>query len=428
MSDSPIVVRGRKVIAPTLGWDSNLVAVRAEGIEVVCDDGRTYVDFASGTAVLNIGHRHPKVVEAIHRQVDKLLHTGGNFRYEPVVELGERLAAICPGEIGMFFFSNSGAEAVEGCLKLARYVTGRPAIIAFAGAFHGRTLGAASVTSSAAKYRHHYKPLLPEVYHVPYPNPYRMSDGDPARAAAICLDHLDELFTHFVKPDEIAAVLVEPLQGEGGYVVPPSAFLRELRRITDDAGILLIFDEVQTGIGRTCKWFAAEHHGVVPDAMAVAKSIASGLPLSAVASTPAIMERWTKGAHGTTFGGNPVACAAACATIDVIRDEGLLEAGTEKSIHVRTRLDAIAARHPTIGEVRGLGLMIGIELVKDGRKPDPDALAHVLAAWREAGFVLIGCGTHGNVVRYIPPLIAPLDVVDRSLDIFDEALTAYERR
>lgn len=429
MSQSEIVKRGKKVISQTLGWETRLVAVSAQGIEVACDDGRTYIDFTSGTAVLNIGHRHPKVVEAIHKQVDLLIHTGGNFRYEPMVELGEKLAAICPGKIGMFFFSNSGAEAVDGCLKMARFVTGRQAIISFTGAFHGRTLGATSITTSASKYRNRYRPLLPEVYQTVFPNPYRLTTAnDPEAATDRALGHLEKLFIHQVKPEEVAAVIIEPVQGEGGYIAPPSRFMVELRRITKENGIMLIFDEVQTGMGRTCKWFAAQHHDVVPDIMAIAKALASGLPISAVASTPELMAQWPTGAHGTTFGGNPVACAAASATIDVIREEGLLAKGMDKAVHVRQRLAEIQQKHPTIGDVRGLGLMIGIELVKGDKEPDPEALGFVRDKWREAGFLVIGCGTFGNVVRFIPPLITPMDILDRSLDVLEQALTDYEKR
>jgi 4-aminobutyrate aminotransferase len=429
MSESEWVRRGKKVIAPTLGWETELVALRAKGVEVACDDGRTYVDFTSGTGVLNIGHRHAHVVQAIKRQLEKVLHTGGNYWYESLVQLGEKLQAICPGNLGMFFFSNSGAEAVEGSLKLARYVTGRPAIVSFTGAFHGRTLGATSITGSNAKYRYRYKPLLPEVYAIPYPYTYRLTpDNDPEAATRIALDHLEQLFTHRVKPDEVAAVILEPVQGEGGYIPAPASFLREIRRITKEHDILLIFDEVQSGMARTCKWFACEHAGVVPDVMTIAKAIASGLPLSCVASTPAIMKNWTRGAHGTTFGGNPVAAAAAVATIEVIEKEDLLEIGMEKSRRVRERLAEIQKRHPTVGDVRGLGLMIGIELVGRDRKPDPEALQFVKAKWREEGFVVISCGTYGNVVRFIPPLVTPTRLLDRSLDILDDALAAYEKK
>ena len=428
MKKSQVVQRGRKVIAPTLGWETELVAVRARGYQVTCDDGRTYVDFTAGTAVLNTGHRHPKVIRAAKAQMDRLVHSGGNYWFEPMVTCAEKLAEICPGDIGMFFFSNSGAEAVEGCIKMARYVTGRPAIIAMNGAFHGRTLACTALTTSAAKYRHRYAPFMPEVYRIPFPYPYRMTeDNDPEEATRICLDHLDGLFTRAVRPDQVAAILVEPMQGEGGYIPATRTFLKELRRITRRHGILLVFDEVQTGMGRTCRWWGSEHFDVVPDAMAIAKGVASGFPLSVVAASPRLMAKWTTGAHGTTFGGNPVSCAAA-ATIDVIREEDLLAKGMKKAEFAMKRLEEIRERHRTVGDVRGLGLMIGIELVKRNRAPDPEALSFVKAHWRKAGFLIHGCGTYGNGVRFIPPLNTPKNVIAESLGVLDDALTRYEKR
>ena len=428
MPESKIVARGKKVIAPTLGWDTDLVAMSADGVNVLCDDGRTYIDFASGTAVLNIGHRPAKVVEAAKAQIDKLIHSGCVFWYEPIVRLAETLAEITPGDIGMFFFSNSGAEAVEGSVKLAKYVTRRPAVISFTGGFHGRTLGAVSFTSSNVKYRTRYRPLLPEVYSAPYPYCFRCPFGCKKETCDMaCMAYIKYMFQHLVKPEDVACMLIEPVAGEGGYIVPPVDFIQRLRAICDENGIMLIFDEVQTGFGRTCKWFAADHFGVTPDVMAISKAIAAGFPLSAVASRPEIMNQWDRGAHGTTFGGNPVACAAALASIETIREQKILDKGMELSVHVRKRLAQIKKKHKTVGDVRGLGLMIGVEMVKPDNAPDPDALSFVLGRLRSEGFIVIGCGTYSQVMRYIPPLNSPPELVDQSLDIVDKALAEYEK-
>ncbi|MDP8257127.1 MAG: aminotransferase class III-fold pyridoxal phosphate-dependent enzyme [Candidatus Alcyoniella australis] len=421
---SDLLERAAKVIAPTLGMDTDLVALSSDGVEVRCDNGKTYYDFASGTAVLNIGHGPAKVKQAAKRQIDQFIHSGCVFHYESLVRLAELLAEVTPQGIGKFFFSNSGAEAVEGCLKLARYVTGRPGIVSFTGAFHGRTLGAASVTTSSVKYRTRYGPLLPEVYQVPFPYCYRCPYGLQRESCGLqCFEALLQFQKHVLAPSETAAFLIEPQQGEGGYVPCDPEFMTRLRELCDEQQVLLIFDEVQTGFGRTCKWFCAEHYGVTPDAMAIAKGIAGGFPLSAVAARPELMDRWSRGAHGTTFGGSPVSCAAGVALIETIREQNLLEQGMKKAEHVRQRLAQMQAELPLIGDVRGWGMMIGIELVQPGGKqPNPEALNKVLADALEQNFVMISCGPSGNVIRYIPPLVAPLELIDRSLDIIEHSL------
>ncbi len=419
---SKLVNRARRVLTPALYWDTDLEVVRAEGVYVWGRDRKRYLDFSSGTATTNIGHCPPRVVAAAKKQLENLIHAGCVYYYESIVALGEELARIMPGDIDMFFFSNSGAEAIEGALKLARYVTGRHGIIGFEGAFHGRTLGCISITSSNVKYRRHYAPLLPSVYLLPFPYVYRSEAGSADECVRECIGRLEELLARQLPPDELAAIVVEPVQGEGGYVVPPVEFVTKLREIATRAGALLIFDEVQTGFGRTGRWFACEHFGVVPDVMVVAKGIASGFPLSAVAAPRAIMDKWAPGAHGTTFGGNPVACAAALATIKTIEEDDLLRRASENGEYLMQRLVDMQNTYPIIGDVRGLGLMIGIEFVREGKKPNPEAVAKVRKTCQRNGLLLISCGSQGNVIRFIPPLTVTRQQLDEGLAIFEEAV------
>ena len=403
------------------GFLTGITAVRAEGLYVYGTDGRKYADFTSGHAVCNIGHNHPAVVAAVKEQADRLIHAGSIFYYEPLLELVDRLSSITPPGLDRFFFANSGAEAVEGAVKLARYHTRRQSIISFTGAFHGRTLGAVSLTSSSVKYRERYHPLLPSVYRAVYPYCYRCMLGKQSGACDIeCLGFMDYLFATEIAPDEVAAIIIEPVLGEGGYAPPPKAFLKRLRRICDEHGILLIFDEVQSGMGRTCRWFALEHFGVVPDIMTLAKGIASGLPLSAIVSTASIMDNWPQGAHGTTFGGNPLSCAAAVATIDAVRKDGLLESSAELSIQAMDRLTALKRDCGAIGDVRGLGYMIGVEFVTDGYKPDATAVKRLKERCLERDLIILECGTHKNIIRFIPPLVTTAGQMDDALGIFEE--------
>jgi 4-aminobutyrate aminotransferase len=326
----------------------------------------------------------------------------------------------------MFFFGNSGAEAVEGAIKLARYVTGRPGIIAFEGGFHGRTYGAASVTSVKSKYRNHYEPFVPGIYFAPYPYTYRCPLGStPENALEWTLQGIQRLFQHQVPPSQVAAFLVEPVQGEGGYIVPPSGFLPALRKICDEHGILLIVDEVQTGFGRTGEMFATQLVGVIPDIMAIAKGIASGFPLSATVASKKLMSKWLAGAHGTTFGGNPIACAAALATLDVIREENLLENTRKMGKRFMDGLVNLKKKYPQIGEVRGVGLMLAIEFVRpnSNKTPDPELAMNLLNAMLDQGLVAYMAGTFGQVVRFIPPLIVTADQIDEALGIIDAGLT-----
>src|SRR3989442_5487556 len=361
------LARERAHLSQVLYRYTPLVIDHAQGSYLYAVDGRRYLDFASGIAVTNLGHGHPDVLRAAHEQLDRLVHTSVVAHDEPTIELAERIAAVAPGKLGKLVFANSGAEAVEGAIKLARYTTGRPALIAFQGAFHGRTYGALSLTASKSYYRERYEPFLPGVYHVPYPYPFRNPTGTSEQAT---LDYvfgaIDELLDTRVPPRNIAAFIVEPVLGEGGYVVPPAEFMPRLRALCDQHGILLIADEVQCGYGRTGKMFASEHAGVVPDIMTLAKSIAPGLPLSAVVATSKLMDKWEPAAHGSTFGGNPVSCAAGIATLDVFAREGILANAAARGAELIRRLRDLQRRLPVIGEGGGLGPMGGVGTLQKG--------------------------------------------------------------
>ncbi len=425
--EDDIVGRWGEVFTPALHLYYPVTVVRGRGIYVDSVDGKRYMDFSSGLAVLNVGHSHPRVVEAVRRQAGEFAHTGGVYYNGTTLAAAERLVAVTPDGLDMVFFSNSGAEAVEGALKLARYVTGRQGIVSFSGAFHGRTLGAVSVTTSSARYRKRYHPLLPSVYQAPYPYcfrcPFRQKQETCSRE---CVYYLGEILERQIFPDEIAAVIIEPVLGEGGYVPAPPEFLRELRELCTGHGIMLIFDEVQSGMGRTGNWFAAHHYGVTPDILCVAKGIASGFPLSAVVAGREQMERWSPGAHGTTFGGNPVSCAAAVATMEVIAEEGLLERASVLGETARAAFSEMAGRYPAIGDVRGIGPMIGIEFVDSAGTPAGGACRQVLDACLQAGLILINCGLGRNVVRFLPPLIATEGELAQALRIFEEGVRALQ--
>lgn len=422
-----LLARARGLLTPALVIHSDLVVRRARGVWLEDAAGRRVLDFTSGLATANTGHCHPRVVEAVLRQAAELLHAGCMFYHEPLLSLAEALTRVTPPGIDRFFFSNAGAEAVEGAIKLARFHTGRQGVLAFAPSFHGRTLGALSLTASTSRHRRGYGPLLPSVYHAPYPYCFRCPVGrSPEGCGLACWEHVEWLLRHLAPPEELACAVVEPVLGEGGYVVPPAVFLRKLRALCDRWGILLVFDEVQSGMGRTGRWLAAEHFGVAPDIVTLAKGIASGMPLSAVASRAAIMDRWPPGAHGTTFGGNPVSCAAALATIRVIEEEGLLARATRLGEQTLARLRALRARHPSLGDVRGLGLMIGVEVVREGREPWPEGVRRLLAECLADGLLLLECGAHKNVIRLAPPLVVGEDDLGRGLDVLERAVARVE--
>jgi 4-aminobutyrate aminotransferase len=414
-------------MAPVIAFDTDIEAVSAQGLWVRDVNGRRWADFASGTAVTNLGHNHPEVVSAARAQLDRLVHSGMIFRYESVVQAAERLRDITPPGVDMFAFANSGSEALEAAVKLAKHSTGRQVVIAFRGGFHGRTMGSVSYTSSNAKYREGYHPLLGSVFIAPFPRPYRWGVSGEA-ALEMSVRELRMMLKHIVSPHEIACFLVEPVQGEGGYYPSPPAFLEEIRSIADDHGIMVVYDEVQTGFGRTAEWFASDHFRAKPDIIAMGKGIANGFPLSAYGAAQEIIGAWPVGSHGTTYGGNPVAAAAACAVIDAM--EPLLPHARDLSKRAFEQFGKLAERHESIGEVRGLGLMIGVELVtdRDTRIPDAKAFRHVQAHAFEHELIIIDCGPDGNVIRFIPPLITTADELEWAVGLIDEGLDSWERR
>jgi len=425
MSNS-LVQRHEKVYAPVITWDSDLEIVSADGAWVTDVEGEKYLDFACGISVVNAGHNHPTIVAAAKDQLDRLWHAGGAFRYDSLVTAAEKVISITPPSIDRIFFMNSGAEAVEASMKMARKVTGRQGIVTFRGGFHGRTMGSVTYTTSKAKYREGYHPLLPSTFVTPFPHPYRWGMTED-EATDHALMELELKLKHEVTPHEIAAFLIEPQQGEGGYYPAPKRFMQRLRELATEHGILLVFDEIQTGFGRTGKWFASEHYGLEPDVLVLGKAIANGLPLSAVAARDDLLSKWAAGSHGTTFGGNPVACAAAAATVDVLTT--MVPGVAGHSEHAFKRFREMQKKHPTIGDVRGLGLMIGIELVKPGgNEPDPDAYTFLAAHAREHRLLILDCGPYANVIRFIPPLSVSRAELDQGIDILEGAIAAYEQQ
>jgi 4-aminobutyrate aminotransferase len=425
-----IVADDDRLISPSYTRSYPMVAKRGRGVRVEDVDGNEFLDFAAGIAVTSTGHCHPEVVKAIQDQAAELIHISGtDFYYESLVTLSERLSAIAPMPgPHRFYYGNSGAEAVECALKIARYHTGRQNVIAFFGAFHGRTMGALSLTASKPQQRRRFAPLVPGVTHVRYPYAYRGCSGGPQEEDAFalgCARYIEEkLFKTTLAPEEVAAIFVEPIQGEGGYVVAPTIFMQELRRICDKYGILLVADEVQSGAGRTGKWWAIEHTGVQPDIVCMAKGIASGMPLGVCMTRAEIMD-WKPGSHASTFGGNPVSIAAALATIDILDREGIANAAVigERMLE---RLRAWPSKHAIVGDVRGRGLMIGIEIVKDQTSRD------VAGLWRdrivelafERGLLILGCGE--TSIRLAPPLIVNEHEAAIALDIFEECVSIVE--
>ena len=392
--------------------------------------GKAYLDFANGIAVTALGHAHPRVTAAIHAQVDRLIGPVSALGFaEPISRLAAELAATFPGPLDSVMFLNSGSEAIEAALKLARRVTGRPGIIAFRRAFHGRTFGAMSVTSSALNYRTGYEPMVPGVYLTAFPAAYRDFGGDDAKATAMAMGQLRELTSTEIPPSAVAAILIEPIQGEGGYTPAPAAFLRELRAFCDRHGILLIADEVQTGYARTGRMWAFEHAQIVPDVVCVAKAIANGLPLSAIISSRELQERWGRGAHGSTFGGNPVACAAGLAVLETIREEGLVANAAARGAQLVAGLGKIAAEDDRIGDIRGRGLMVGVEFVRDRetREPNPTLPDQLMAACADAGLLVLTCGSNHQVVRWIPPINVDAAEIAEGIEIFGETLAGLPR-
>ena len=417
-----LLARDRAVSSPSYPRDYPFVIERGRGAEVWDVDGNRFLDFAAGIAVCSTGHAHPKVVQAIKDAADDFLHISSDYWHERMTRLAERINELNPlGEPTQVLVCQSGTESVEGALKLARYVTGRPRFIGFLGGFHGRSMGSLSFTASKYTQQAGFFPTMPGVTHVPYPNSYRPLFAGPDQGRAV-LDYIENtLFTCNVPASEVAAILIEPIQGEGGYLVPPDGFLAGLRALCDRHGILLIFDEVQSGIGRTGKMFAGEHWGVRADIMTLAKGLGSGLPIGLVVAKKSIMEKWKRGAHGNTYGGNPLCCAAALATLDLVANEYAANAA-EVGGYFLTRLRELKKDFPCIGDVRGKGLMIGAELIDPATgKAAPALCQRVLTRAYHNGLILLSCGV--STVRFIPPLVVSRAQVDEALGLLRTALT-----
>ena len=427
-----ILAGDEKYISPSYTRSYPMVAKRGRGIVVEDVDGNEFFDFSAGIAVTSTGHCHPEVVAAIQKQAAELIHMSGtDFYYEGMVTLAERLSKIAPMPgPHKVYYGNSGAEAIECALKLARYHTKRQKVIAFLGAFHGRTMGALSLTASKPQQKRRFSPMVPGVTHVRYPDIYRGCVGGPQdaeRFALGCARYIeDKLFQTVLAPEEVAAIFVEPIQGEGGYVVAPNIFMQELRRICDKHGILLVVDEVQSGIGRTGKWFAVEHTGVHPDIVCMAKGIASGMPLCATLTKAEIMD-WVPGSHASTFGGNPVSIAASLATLDVIEKEGLLRNAQQVGDHMMKRMADWPTKHKSVGDIRGRGLMVGVDIVKDQktREYGHDERDRIVELAFERGVLFLGCGP--STVRIAPPLIVTKEEADVAVDVLEESITAFEK-
>jgi len=425
-----VLAQDHQYVSPSYTRDYPLVAKRGEGVMVEDVDGNVFLDFSAGIAVVSTGHCHPDVVGAIQRQAAELIHMSGTDFYYPLLsQLAEKLAQIAPGKSPKrVYFGNSGTEAMEAAMKLARYHTRRHRFIAFLNCFHGRTFGALSLTSSRAVQRNGFGPLLPGVSHIPYPNPYRCPfghHGGECNPENEVIDYLEKLFKTSVPPEEVAAIVAEPVQGEGGYVIPPRNFFARLREIADRHGILLIFDEVQSGMGRTGKMWACDHFGVAPDILTTAKGIASGMPLGVMIARAEIMN-WPPGAHASTFGGNPIACAAAMETIRLLESKYIANSA-RMGEYAMKRLAEWPKKHPLVGDVRGLGLMIGIELVKsqETREPNIEARKKIIDRAYQLGVLLLGCGE--STVRLMPPLLVEQDQMDFALDTLERCISEIEK-
>lgn len=409
-------------LSPLLRQSSPVHAVRGEGVHLIDEAGRRYLDFTAGIGVTSTGHCHPRVVEAARRQVGQLIHGQYTTVLHPrLEELAARLGDRLPPGLDAVFFASAGTESVEAAVRLAKQATGRTNIVVFQGSFHGRTAGSLAMTTSKAAIRAGVQPLMGGVFVAPFPHPYRWG-WDADTATEFCLRELDEVLATQTAPDETAALVVEPVQGEGGYVPATAGFLRGLRDVCDRHGIVLIVDEIQTGVGRTGRFWGHEHFDVRPDVLVTAKGLASGFPLSAFAASSELMSRGRLGSQGGTYGGNAVACAAAIATLEVVDDEGLVDRAAERGAQLAAGLRAVAAGQGAVGDVRGLGLMVGAELVDGDGRPDGALAARVLAEAADRNLLLLACGPHGQVVRFIPPLIVDEAQVTEAVDIFGESL------
>jgi 4-aminobutyrate aminotransferase len=413
-----------KHLSPVWTHYSDIIVDHAEGSYIYATDGRKILDFTCGIGVTNTGHCHPKVVEAIRTQAGLLLHGQANLvTHKPMLELVEELRSIVPASLDGFFFSNSGAEAVEGALKLARHATGRPNVIVFQGSFHGRTVATMSMTTSKNTYRNGYQPLMPGVFVAPYP--YTLKYGwDVETTSQWCLGELELLLQMQTAPGETAAIFIEPVLGEGGYVVPPVSFMKGVREICDQHGILLVADEVQSGFGRTGKWFGHQHFGIEPDIMTIAKGLASGMPISGVVSRLDLMKKWIPGSHGGTYGGNAVAAAAGVATIQAIKEDRMIENAVTRGSQLIAGLGHLQEKYPQIAEVRGLGLMIGTEFRDSAGKPDKKTTKAIQHECADRNMMLLTAGPWDNTIRWIPPLNVSGDQIIEALNIFEASLDA----
>ncbi|AJY75420.1 aspartate aminotransferase family protein [Paenibacillus beijingensis] len=412
--------RAMEAMPPVAARATQLGIVKGSGSYLWDEHGRKYLDFASGVAVTNVGHNHPYVLEKAKAQMDELVHGGHNVVYYPVyVELAEKLNALNGGD-RKTYFSNSGAEVNEGAIKLAKKVTKRPGIISFKRSFHGRTIATTTLTASNSAYRRDYEGLLPSVYYAEYPYALRSGLSEEEETQR-CLKSLDEIFQFLIAPDQVAAIIMEPVQGEGGYIVPPVEFVKAIRDICDRHGILLIFDEIQTGFGRTGLMFAWEHFGVQPDILTLAKGIASGFPLSALVARKDLMDQWPGGSHGGTYGGNPVACAASLATIELL-ENGLLDNANAMGRYLVAQLQQLQQQYPGIKDIRGLGLMIGMEMWTSDGQPDHDTITKLKDKALEKGVILLTCGTERNVIRFIPSTAVNKEEIDEAVAVIKEAL------
>lgn len=422
------ILNSTELLAPVWTHLTQIQPVRGEGIYLYDQEGRRYTDFTSGIGVINTGHCHPRVVKAIQEQASQLLFGQMNCVIPPTsVRLAEKLNAITPPSIDRFFFANSGAEATEACVKLAKAATGRQHVIVFQGSFHGRTHLAMAMTTSKTVYRHKYQPLPSGIFVAPFPYSYYYG-WDEATTTEFCLKQLDLILHGQTAPDETSAIIIEPVLGEGGYVPAPAPFLRALREICDQHGILLIIDEVQTGFGRTGKFFCYEHAEVLPDILVMAKGLGSGLPISGIAASARLMDLWTPGTHGGTYGGgSAIAGAAACATIDVLLEEGLVENAAARGQQLMQGLRRLQAKHPIMGDVRGKGLMVAVEFTHPDGHPAPEIAAEVLQHCLQQRLLLLACGTYKNVLRWIPPLVVSEEQVEEALGVFGAGLRSLRR-
>ncbi len=413
--------RSLEVLPPVAKRATKLGVTKGEGVYLTSEDGEQYLDFAAGVGVVNCGHNNPKVVAAVEKQLHELVHGGHNVVYYPsYIELAEKLVKRV-GKDYKVYFSNSGAEANEGAVKLALSVTKRNGIIAFTSSFHGRTLLTAAMTASNAQYRKNYEGVLPPVYHVDFPDVYNSKLSVDAEVER-CIAQLESLFHSVLAPSQVACIVVEPVQGEGGYLPAPKIFLEKLRAICDEHGILLIFDEIQSGYGRTGHLFAKDYYGVQPDVLTSAKGIANGIPLSAVIGKAEYMDQWEPGAHGGTFGGNPLACAAGNAVLDIM-DDNFLGNVRKKGAYFKEKLELLADKYDVISSVRGLGLMIGMEFRNpQTNKPDTELVAKIREEALKEHLILLNCGVFHNVIRFIPPLVVSSDIIDEALAIIDRSI------